>query len=70
MQFGPLEIQACGENNYTIKTLGLLAFRPDLRRRFVEEAFDGCAPLSEGTNVRIQFFSRIGEDFFREAIER
>ena len=66
MQYGPLEIQACGENNFTMKALGLLAFRKDLCNRFVQklyglDEFDG--------DVNILFFSRIGENFLREAIE-
>ncbi len=70
MYFGPLELEACGENNFTIKALGLLAFRPDLRRRFVEFLCPDCKPIDENTDITMLFFSQIGEGFFREAIER
>lgn len=68
MKFGPLELQACGENNFTIKSLGLLAFRPDLAQRFLQFLCPGATPASSA--VSMLFFSRIGEGFFREAIER
>jgi hypothetical protein len=68
MEFGPLELQACGENNFTMKALGLLAFRPDLRARFIRSHLDPTFDASSRSSVL--FFSRIGEGFFREAIER
>ena len=69
MDFGPFELQACGENDYTMKSLGLLAFRPDLRERLVCQLV-GDDAIAVGEQVSILFFSRIGENFFREAIER
>ena len=70
MRFGRMEIQACGENNFTMKALGLLAFRQDLRIRLVEK-LAGAGAISEADgDVNILFFSRIGENFLREAIER
>jgi len=69
MRFGPFELQACGENDYTMKSLGLLAFRPDLRERLIcRLAGDGV--IGDGEPSSILFFARIGENFFREAIER
>ena len=70
MRFGPLETQACGENNFTMKALGLLAFRPDLRTRLVQKLTGPSVLLPAGDEVRMLFFSRIGEGFFREARER
>ncbi len=70
MQFGPLELQSCGENNFTMKALGLLAFRPDLLKRFIEKLDGPDAFSSSDEPMSILFFSRIGEGFFREAIER
>lgn len=67
--FGPFELQACGENDFTTKTLGLLAFRPDLRARLLRNLLGADAP-AEDEPISILFFSRIGENFFREAIER
>jgi hypothetical protein len=69
MQFGPFELQACGENDYTMKTLGLLAFRADLRERLVCRLL-GDGAIKPGDQVSILFFARIGLNFFREAIER
>lgn len=68
MKFGPLELQACGENNFTMKALGLLSFRPDLLRRFIREVLNLDA--ADHDDVSILFFTRIGEGFFREAIDR
>jgi hypothetical protein len=68
MRFGPLELQACGENNFTMKALGLLAFRNDLLRRFIRDVLD--LEVSEADDVSILFFTRIAEGFFREAIDR
>jgi hypothetical protein len=70
MLFGPLEMQACGENNFTMKALGFLAFRPDLRARFVQKLAGAGALSPEDGEVSMLFFTRIGEGFFREAIER
>jgi hypothetical protein len=70
MQFGPLELQSCGENNFTMKALGLLAFRPELRARFVRKLAGPDALSTADGDVSILFFNRIGECFFREAIER
>jgi hypothetical protein len=70
MLFGPLELQACGENNFTMKALGLLAFRSDLQRRFVQKLLDVDVLSPDNEEVTMLFFSRIGEGFFREAIER
>jgi len=69
MQFGPFELQACGENDYTMKTLGLLAFRPELRERLIRKLV-GNEAIADGEPSSILFFARIGENFFREAIER
>ncbi len=70
MRFGPLELQACGENNFTMKALGILAFRPDLRARFVQKLAGPGALAPRDGEVSILFFSRIGEGFFREVKER
>lgn len=70
MHFGPLDLEACGENNFTIKSLGVLASRFDLRRRFVEFLCPDSKPLGEDTDITMLFFTRLGEGFFREAIER
>jgi hypothetical protein len=70
MHFGPLEIQACGENNFTMKALGLLAFRQDLRARLVENLAGPGAISKEDGDINILFFSRIGENFLRDGIER
>lgn len=70
MNFGPLELEACGENNFTMKALGLLAFRPDLRTRFIACLLPGRSAEVPGEDISVLFFSRIGEGFFREAIER
>lgn len=69
MHFGPLELQACGENNFTMKALGLLAFDRALRLRFVRKLL-GDDAVSDDDDPTILFFSRIGEGFMREAIER
>jgi hypothetical protein len=69
MHFGPLELQACGENNFTMKALGLLAFDRALRLRFVRRLL-GEDAIVDGDDPTILFFSRIGEGFMREAIER
>lgn len=69
MHFGPLELQACGENNFTMKALGLLAFDRALRVRFVRKLL-GDGAIGDGDDPTILFFSRIGEGFMREAIER
>jgi hypothetical protein len=69
ISFGPLELEACGEKNFTMKALGLLAFRQDLLRRLVGYLCDSGVPAPK-TDVTILFFTRIGEGFFREAIER
>ena len=66
VQFGPLGTHACGENYYIVKTLGLLALRPDLRRRFVEHVFKDCAPLGDSTDIRIQ---SKGEELLRHRVE-
>lgn len=68
MYFGPLDLEACAENNFTINSLGLLASRPDLRQRFVERLCGELKPAD--ASITMRFFSRIGEGFFREAIER
>jgi hypothetical protein len=68
MKFGPLEMQSCGENNFTMKALGLLAFREDLRARLIRNVFGVSVGRAEASSIL--FFSRIGEGFFREAIER
>ena len=70
MRFGPLETQACGENNFTMKALGILAFRPDLRARFVQQLVGPDVSSPTEDNVSMLFFSRVGEGFFREAVER
>jgi hypothetical protein len=69
MSFGPLELEACGENNFTMKALGLLACRQDVPRRFVAHLCGELMPAPTGA-ITIVFFTRIGEGFFREAIER
>jgi hypothetical protein len=69
MNFGPLELEACGENNFTMKALGLLAFRQDLAARLVVKLFGEDVHQADEP-VSILFFSRIGEGFFREAVQR
>lgn len=69
MRFGPLELQACGENNFTMKALGALAFSRPLRQHFVR-LLVGEGEVDEEDDVTLLFFSRIGEGFLREAIER
>lgn len=53
-----------------MKALGLLAFRTDLRERFIKQLLGASVKLTSADEVNILFFSRIGEGFFREAIER
>lgn len=52
-----------------MKTLGLLSFRPDSREG-LGRCLLGDGAIKSGEDVSILFFARIGENFFREAIER